>query len=207
MSSYQLQIKQVVDYPRCRIYRQLIQYLIKDPNIHTSGSSGLFYYTVLCCYANFRTSYKRIDGISYTVYPGEWILRVSELKELLRLKTLKQTVEVMHGLQDRHLIEFSQLGRGKLIKFSVNDWCKANRVLDYNAPCQKQTRFFFLPISVANELVSYGKCSEMDAVLDLWINTIYNDEQVQGSDVGPLVYIRNGTGNPLLIKDAFAITL
>ena len=103
MSSYQLQIKQVVDYPRCRIYRQLIQYLIKDPNIRTGGSSGLFYYTVLCCYANFRTSYKRIDGISYTVYPGEWILRVSELKELLRLKTLKQTVDVMHSLQDRHL--------------------------------------------------------------------------------------------------------
>ena len=204
MSSYQLQIKQVVDYPRCRIYRQLIQYLIKDPNIRTGGSSGLFYYTVLCCYANFRTSYKRIDGISYTVYPGEWILRVSELKELLRLKTLKQTVDVMHSLQDRHLIEFILLGRGKLIKFSVNNWCKANRVLDYNAPCQKQTGFFFLPISVANELVSYGKCSEMDAVLDLWINTIYNDEQVQGSDVGPLVYIRNGTGNPLLSYEDLA---
>ena len=50
MSNYKLQIKQVVDYLRCRIYRQLIQYLIKDPNIRTGGSSGLFYYTVLCCY-------------------------------------------------------------------------------------------------------------------------------------------------------------
>ena len=49
-------------------------------------------------------------------------------------------------------------------------------------------------MSVANELVSYGKCSEMDAVLDLWINTVYNDSQVKGSDVSPLVYIRNGTG-------------
>ena len=38
----------------------------------------------------------------------------------------------------------------------------------------------------------------MDALLDLWINTVYNDEQVQGSDVGPVVYLRNGTGNPLL---------
>jgi len=198
MSEYKLQIKQIVDYPRCRIYRQLIQYLIKDSNIRSGGSSGLFYYTVLCCYANFRMSYKRIDGISYTVHPGEWICRINEMKELLRVKTNKQTIEIMDSLQQRHLIEFTVLGHGKLIKYRINNWCKTNRVLDYNAPCQKQTGFFFLPISVANELVSFGKCSEMDAVLDLWINTIYNDEQVQGSDVAPLVYIRNGTGNPLL---------
>ena len=49
-----------------------------------------------------------------------------------------------------------------------------------------------------------GKCSEMDAVLDMWINTIYNDEQVQGSDIGPVVYFRNGTGNPFLSYDVLA---
>lgn len=42
------------------------------------------------------------------------------------------------------------------------------------------------------------RCSEMDIVLDLWFNTIYNDEQVQGSNLGPVVYMRNGTGNPLV---------
>ena len=154
MSNYQLQIKQIVDYPRCRIYRQLIHILIKDTNIRTGGSSGLFYYTVLCCYANFRTSYKRIDGISYTVYPGEWICRTKELMELLRLKTVKQILFNLDNLQKRHLIEYSILGHGKLIKFNIINWSKANRVLDYNAPCQKDTGFFFLPISVANELVS-----------------------------------------------------
>ncbi len=67
MSDYQLQIKQVVDYPRCRIYRQFVQSLINDRSIRVSGGSGLFYYTVLCSYANFRTSYRRIDGFGYTV--------------------------------------------------------------------------------------------------------------------------------------------
>ena len=38
----------------------------------------------------------------------------------------------------------------------------------------------------------------MDILLDLWLNTVYNDEQVQGSDVAPVVYIRNGSGNPLI---------
>lgn len=116
MSEYQLQIKQIVDYPRCRIYRQLIQSLIKDPNIRTGGSSGLFYYTVLCCYANFRTSYKRIDGISYTVYPGEWICRTKELMELLKFKTIKQILSILDNLQKRHLIEYSILGHGQADK-------------------------------------------------------------------------------------------
>ena len=61
MSEYQLEIKQVVDYPRCRIYRKFVQTLISDRSIRLGGSSGLFYYTFLCSYANFRTSYKRID--------------------------------------------------------------------------------------------------------------------------------------------------
>ena len=42
MPEYQLEIKQVVDYPRCRIYWQFIQSLINDRSIRVSGGSGLF---------------------------------------------------------------------------------------------------------------------------------------------------------------------
>ncbi len=45
MSEYQLQIKQVVDYPRCRIYRQFVQSLINDRNLRVSGDSGLLMVT------------------------------------------------------------------------------------------------------------------------------------------------------------------
>lgn len=198
MSEYQLEIKQIVDYPRCRIYRQFINLLMNDKNIRIGGNAGLYYFTVLSCYANFRTSYKRIDGISYTIYPGEWLCRISELTEWFRTRFQHQAIDILKDLQDRHLITYTLLGRGKLVKFKIKGWCKYNRVLEYNAPCQKDTGFFFLPISVANELVGADRCSEMDAVLDLWINTIYNDAQVQGSKAGPVVYMRNGTGSPLI---------
>lgn len=59
MNNYQLELRQIVDYPRCRIYREFIQTLIADRSIRTGGCSGLFYYVVLCAYANFRTSYLR----------------------------------------------------------------------------------------------------------------------------------------------------
>ena len=47
MSEYILEIKQVVDYPRCRVYRPFIKNLIADRSIRIGGSSGLFYYAVL----------------------------------------------------------------------------------------------------------------------------------------------------------------
>ena len=198
MPEYQLELKQIVDYPRCRIYRQFIQTLIADRSIRVSGGSGLFYFTVLCNYANFRTSYRRIDGISYTVYPGEWICHLSELTTWFRMRFQYQAVSILDKLQNQHLITYTTLGRGKVVKFKIKGWRKHNTVLDYNAPCQKDTGFFFMPIATATEIISSEKCSEMDCILDLWLSTIYNDEQVKGSDIGPVVYMRNGTGNPLL---------
>lgn len=68
---YQIEIKQIVDYPRCRIYRGFFRDLMEDRNIRTNGSSYLFYYMVLCSFANFRSSNRRIEGISYLISPGE----------------------------------------------------------------------------------------------------------------------------------------
>ncbi len=198
MPEYQLEIKQLVDYPRCRIYREFVQTLIADRSIRTNGGSGLFYYPVLCSYANFRTSYRRLDGITYTVYPGEWLCRISDLLSWFRVRFRYQALAILSDLQERHLISFTQLGHGNLVKYSIKGWRKHNTVLDYNCPCQKETGFFFMPISVATELISCGKASEMDVVLDLWLSTIYKDSQVLGSEIGPVVYFRNGTGNPLL---------
>lgn len=199
MDCYKLEIKQIVDYPRCRIYREFIQSLIADRSIRTGGSSGLFYFTVLCSYANFRTSYRRLDGITYTIYPGEWLCRVSELSQWFRTRFQHQVFPILSTLQDRGLIRYTRLGhKGTLVKFVIQNWRRHNTVLDYNCPSQKETGFFFLPVATAAELIGAGRASEMDVVLDLWISAIYKDQQVQGSEIGPVVYFRNGSGNPLI---------
>ena len=48
--NYQLELKQIVEFPRCRIYRDFIQTLITTKSIRTTGGSFLFYYLVLCSY-------------------------------------------------------------------------------------------------------------------------------------------------------------
>ena len=143
MADYQLELRQIVDYPRCRIYREFIQTLIADRSIRTGGCSGLFYYVVLCSYANFRTSYRRIDGISYTVYPGEWICSIADITEWFRVRFHYQAFAILKSLQDRQLITFTRLGRGHIVKFSIIDWRRNNTALDYNCPCQKDSGFFF----------------------------------------------------------------
>lgn len=194
---YQLEIKQVVDYPRCRIYREFIRSLMEDRDIRTNGSSYLFYYMTLCSYANFRSSYRRIEGISYLVGPGEWICKTSELTEWFRTRFQHQALSILDFLQKQNYITYTRLGRNSLVKFSINGWKQHNTALDYNYPCLKDVGFFFFPVAAVHELISMGKCSEMDIVLDLWVHAIYNDGQVQGSELGPVVYFRNCTGSPL----------
>lgn len=194
---YQLEIKQIVDYPRCRIYREFLLTLMRDRTIRTNGCSYLFYYMILCSYANFRSSYRRLEGISYLVGPGEWICKTSELSEWFRTRFQHQALTILSYLQEQNYITYTKLGRGNLIKFTITGWKQHNSAFDYNYPCLKDVGFFFFPIASVHELISMGKCSEMDIVLDLWVHAIYNDEQVQGSEVGPVVYFRNCTGNPL----------
>ncbi|MDD2980519.1 MAG: helix-turn-helix domain-containing protein [Hespellia sp.] len=194
---YQLEVKQLVDYPRCRIYRDFIRTLMSDKNIRTSGCSYLFYYILLCSFANYRTSHRRIDGISYTLNAGEWILSIKELQECFRCHFQHQVLSILKELEEQHYLSYSLLGKNKLIKFSILEWQKDNTILDYSYPCKKDAGFFFFPIRKLHELISMGKCSEMDILLDLWIHAIYNDTQVLGSDVGPVVYFRNNSGVPL----------
>lgn len=194
---YHLEIKQIVDYPRCRVYRDFLRNIMQDRSIRTNGESYLFYFMVLCSYANYRTSYRKMEGISYLVGPGEWVCTTAELSEWFRTRFQHQAVSIMDYLQEQHYITYSRLGRGNLIKFVITGWNKSNTSFDYNYPCLKDMGFFFFPVAAVHELISMGKCSEMDIVLDLWIHAIYNDEQVQGSDIGPVVYFRNNTGNPL----------
>ena len=66
MSEYTLEIKQIVDYSRCRIYRQFVQALIADRSIRVSGDSGLF----LSYSAPMPTFALRINALMVSATPS-----------------------------------------------------------------------------------------------------------------------------------------
>lgn len=194
---YQLELKQIVDFPRCRIYREFIQTLIKDRNIRTNGSSCLFYFLILCSYANYSSSYRNIEHLTYTVAPGEWICTLKELQHQFRFRFQHQVLSVLDTLAEQNFLTYTLHEKNRIIRYKVVDWPKDNTALSYNFPCKKDIGFFFFPITNVHKLIHMGKCSEMDALLDLWIHAVYNDPSVRCSDSGPVVYFRNQTGNPL----------
>lgn len=134
MTEYQLEIKQHVEYPRCRIYKKFVEMLMCDPDIKTSGGCGLYHYTVLSSFANFETKNRKISGISYTVFPGELLCTIDELLVLLRVKNKLQALAILSDLQRRHFIEFNILDDGNCIKYRIKDWHKLNRAIEYSAP-------------------------------------------------------------------------
>ena len=150
---YQLELKQIVDFPRCRIYRNFIQTLLNDRSIRTTGGSFLFWYLILCSYANYSTSNRRMEQLTYTLSPGEWICSISELQDWFRCRFQHQAVSILAHLQEEGCITYSLLEKKRLVRFRITDWQKDNTALEYHYPCKKDTGFFFFPIGRAHKLI------------------------------------------------------
>lgn len=105
--NYQLELKQIVDFPRCRIYREFIQTLMKDRSIRTNGGSCLFYFLILCSYANYSSSYRNIEHLTYKVVPGEWICSLKELQIHFRQKFQHQVISILDTLVEQNLLTYS----------------------------------------------------------------------------------------------------
>lgn len=138
---YQLELKQIVDFPRCRIYREFIQTLIKDRNIRTNGSSCLFYFLILCSYANYSSSYRNIEHLTYTVAPGEWICTLKELQHQFRFRFQHQVLSVLDTLAEQNFLTYTLHEKNRIIRYKVVDWPKDNTALSYNFPCKKTLDF------------------------------------------------------------------
>ncbi|MBE5812849.1 MAG: MarR family transcriptional regulator [Clostridiales bacterium] len=191
---YILEVKQIVDYPRVRIYREFIQTLINHKDLSVRGNCNLFNYIVLCCYANYCTSKKTIDGKKHLIAPGQWLCSIKDLMKWFN-QTKVKSLAVLESLQRLGVIEYELLK--EYVFYKIIDWDKDNSFMEYESQCQKDDGFFFFPFDFIDRFLRQGeKCSEKDILMDLWLNTIYNDNRVDGSQIGPVVYFRNETGNP-----------
>lgn len=117
--SYKLEIKQLLKFRNCRIYRSFIRELMRDMSLKTKGTSYFFFYVILCSYANFRTSYVWIASDQFTVYPGHWVCRLSEMKAWFRLKSKKQLLEVLDTLVEKNMISYKLQQNDKIVNFKI----------------------------------------------------------------------------------------
>ena len=97
----------------------------------------------------------------------------AHMRITVRFRFHHQVISVLQFLEEQHYVSYSILGKNRLVKFSILDWKTENTILGYSYPCQKDSGFYFFPITKVHELISIGKCSEMDILLDLWIHAVY----------------------------------
>ena len=186
-----------MDFPRCRIYREFIQNPYeRQKHPYQRRFLSFFIFSFLCSYANYSSSYRNIEHLTYKVVPGEWICSLKELQIHFRQKFQHQVISILDTLVEQNLLTYSLHEKIRL----SNTRSKTGQKIILPFPIithAKKTSGFLFPIADVHKLIGLGKCSEMDALLDLWIHAVYNDPSVQGSDAGPVVYFRNQTGNPL----------
>lgn len=190
--------KQLARFPYCRIYRRFMNRLAETPKIRKQGQGLLYRYTALFALANYRSAVRTINGQRHVMQAGEWVASYRELCERLHLRTRKQLYEILARLEVLHLIETVDDPSHKIVRFKISCWPKTNTVLSYSAPCPKDMGFFFFPLKQLSMLIGNDRCSEADMLLDLWLNTVFQDTRVPGSELCPVVYYRNEGPFPLV---------
>lgn len=199
------QKKQLVAYPKVRIQKNWLRYFFGDKTYKNEGTTHLFSLVALYSYANFRSNYHTVEGDQYLEGPGEWICRVGSLPRILRVHSKQQAIETMDYLQENGFLRYQYLPTEKdWIRFEICDWDKYCVHLEYNYYSYKARGFFFFPLPVGRKLMKVsgkkGKriFSQLDAIVDMWLHTIFNDKKVQGSDLLPVLYYPDMKGKPLI---------
>lgn len=124
---YQLEIKQLVRFPYCRIYRELVNNIIESPKIHKRGSCLLFPYIVLFSLVNYRNSIRNMEGMKLSIRPGEWAERYCVLCEKLNLRYHYQLVALFRRMKDMELIEFEDYPKQRIIKYRIKCWAATRK--------------------------------------------------------------------------------
>ncbi len=133
---------------------------------------------------NFRFSYRRIERTSYLVSPGEWICTLNDPDSPAAAEAAQAgSADVRASRKSSTISPSACWPAGGSLSLKSPPGRKSNTVLDYNAPCQKDAGFFFLPYCHPERTDRHGEMPELDILLDLWLHTVYRDERVQGARI------------------------
>ncbi len=199
------QYRQLVCFPKSRVFKKWFRYFNDHKDFHNEGTLHLFSLMSLYSYACFRSNVRQVGKLRHMEGPGQWICKLSALPRVLRVHNKAQARKLMDYFQDAGFLEYEILDEElEVIRFTIRDWKRHCVHLDYNYYSYKGSGFFFFPLPVGRQLIRSSRSqgpvqfSELDAIMDLWLHTIFNDPSVCASEYMPVVYYTNMKGQPLL---------
>lgn len=185
--------KQRLNYHLHKVSRKFVFEIIKNfTNLH---GCGLFAYVSLLAHANSNFK-KRIKAVYAWVKGNEKyfkkILNVKNKKEVFRqLDVLKDVGLINYRIKDDEIIVF-------MLEGTVDIDCAPPRkkIIAQYAAIKSHTGYFFVNENNVDDLIKRSDFySEADILVDLWLNTIFNDKDVDLSTT-PIVYLDENRNNP-----------
>ena len=152
----------------------------------------MIYYLRLASRAAFRKGTARYCGYRNSVEVGSWVGGVVGLKKILKVKTRRETLEIMDELQMLGYITYTLEPGTKILTYRITDWvikCSgAECTEDDNVYSTPKYGFLCMPRNITQRLVEKGhKFGEADAWLDLWCHTVYRDKGNAFSFLAPAI--------------------
>ena len=178
--------KQRLSYHLHKISREFIYNISQDfSNLH---GCGLFTYVALLC--NACSNFNKKNKTVYAWVKGKEkyfskILNLKNKKELYRqLDILKELGLINYRIKDEEIIVFILCGT-----VDVDESVSRKKIIAQYAAIKTHNGYVFVnEVNLIELLQLEAFYSEADIMVDLWLNTIFNDPNIEISKT-PLVYL------------------
>ncbi len=115
--------QQLVSFPKVRVQKEWFRYFYDHKNYYNEGNVHLFSLMSLYSYANFRTNQRRIGGMVYSEYPGQWVCRLSSLPRILRVHSKQQAIELLDYFTESGVLTYEFLNEDKdWLRYEIVGW-------------------------------------------------------------------------------------
>lgn len=171
-------------YTEQRVTRGFIDRITRSGVLCSAHQNGLFAYAALLSRAVPHT----LKGVG-----GNCIIGIYSLRNVFDVRNTRSVLKILDSLQDKGLINYfldnhKQTAVINLLAMNVSGGEIRHGAIAH--ACEHRKGFFFMQKDVA-EYFRGTKWSDKDIALDIWLNTIYNDDFYPLSVVP--MYVLRGT--------------
>lgn len=152
----------------------------------------------------FRNGKTRYCGYTNEVTAGSWAGGIVGLKAILKLKDRCKAMSVLKRLNDLGYIKYKLDLASKKLTYTISDWvveCTGEQCSEGSVYATEGYGFLCVPRTITNSLVSHRHTfEELDAWLDLWCHTVWQDKTNAFSYLAPTIQFEKSS--PVLTLDS-----
>ena len=158
-----------------------------------TGRSILSSFIRLYARAAYRPGQARYCQYINDVRYGEWVGGIVGLKSILDVSSRDQAFHILQSLANRGMLEYDYNPKSNRLSYRILQTQQAVVPSQGTPVYAREQGFLCLPRTLTQPLIQAGYVfEELDAWLDLWIHTIYQDHGSVLSTIVPLIQFDTG---------------